>query len=223
MSCACHCRATAEHFGPEMAKGDLERYREKGPDATTVAMLEGLRSTSRRYARLLDIGAGVGVLHHELLDSCVDRAVHVEASSAYIEAAREEDARRGHVGRVEYLLGDATEVVGDLEPADVVALDRVICCYPDWDRLVRISASKATSVYAFSIPRDRWATRLGVWLENLVRTVRGDAFRAYVHPVGEIEALLAELGFDRTFLRRTFAWHIALFSYPAASEAAAAA
>lgn len=223
MSCACHCQATAEHFGPEAARKDLERYHEKGPDATTAALLDGIRSTSRHYARLLDIGAGVGVLHHELLGSSVDRAVHVEASPAYIAIARQEDERRGHEGLVEYVLGDATEVSDEVEPADVVTLDRVICCYPAWERLVRMSASKATRLYALSIPHDRWYVRLGVWLNNLVRSVRGDAFRAFVHPVGEIETVLEELGFRRTFLRRTLAWHVALFELPAAAESAAAA
>ncbi len=223
MSCACHCQATGEHFGPEAARKDLERYREKGPDATTTAMLEGIRSTSQHHVRLLDIGAGIGVLHHELLGSSVDRAVHVEASPAYIATAREEDERRGHEGRVEYVLGDATEVSDDLEPAEIVTLDRVICCYPAWERLVRISASRATRVYAFSIPHDRWYVRLGVWLANLVRSVRGDSFRAFVHPVDEIGTVLEELGFRRTFLRRTLIWHIEMFERADASEAAAAA
>ena len=223
MSCACHCQATARHFGPVAARNDLERYRKRGPDTTTAAMLEGLRSTSRRYSRLLDIGAGIGVLHHELLESFVDRAVHVEASSAYIAVGREEDERRGYGDRVEYVLGDAAELSDDLAPADVVALDRVICCYPEWERLVRTSASRATRMYAFSIPHDRWYVRLGVGIMNRVRQVRDDAFRAYVHPVAEIEGVLRELGFRRVSLRRTVIWHVALFALPAATESASAA
>lgn len=223
MSCACHCRATAEHFGPELARKDLDRYRKSGPDATTMALLEGIRSRSRHCSRLLDIGAGIGVLHHELVGSFVDRAVHVEASSAYIEAARDEDARRGHDGLVDYVHGDATDVAEELESAEIVTLDRAICCYPDWERLVRLSTSRASRIYAFSIPRDHWYIRLGVWLENLLRKIRSNEFRTYVHPVAEIEELLIEMGFHRIFLRRTFAWHIALFESIDPSEAAAAA
>lgn len=223
MSCACHCQATAEHFGPKAATDDLARYHAKGPDATTAAMLEGLRSTSRRFASLLDIGAGIGVLHHELLGSSVDRAVHVEASPAYIEVARGEDSRRGHDGRVDYVLGDATEVADELQSADIVALDRAICCYPDWERLLRISASKTSRIYAFSIPRDRWYVRLGVRVNNLLRRIRSDAFWAYVHPVTEVEGVLAEMGFRRTFLRRTLVWHIALFELTDTSASVAAA
>lgn len=130
--------------------------------------------------------------------------------------------RRGHEGRVKYVLGDAVEVPEDLEPADIVALDRVICCYPAWERLVRVSASRSTRICAFSMPHDRWYVRLGVGFANLVRRIRSDAFRAYVHPVEETEGVLTEMGFRRTFLRRTLVWHIALFELDDASEAAAA-
>ena len=213
----------AEHFGSEAATDDLDRYREKGPDATTAAILEAIRSTSRHYASLLDIGAGVGVLHHELLGSLVDRAVHVEASPAYIKVAREEDVRRGHEGRVDYVLGDATEVMNDIPAADLVTLDRAICCYPAWERLVRTSASRSRRVYAFSIPRERWYVKLGVWLNNRLRALRSDAFRAHVHPLTDIEGVLVEMGFQETRLRETLVWHVALFERVDGSDAAVAA
>ncbi|MGZ8690915.1 MAG: class I SAM-dependent methyltransferase, partial [Aeromicrobium sp.] len=44
---------------------------------------------------VLDIGGGVGAVHHELLHSGAATAVDVDASRAYIAVAREEAERQG--------------------------------------------------------------------------------------------------------------------------------
>jgi magnesium-protoporphyrin O-methyltransferase len=151
------------------------------------------------------------VIHHELLGVAIARATHVEAASAYVRVAREEDARRGAEESVDYLFGDAVELSDDLPAADLVTLDRVICCYPDWESLVRVSASKVGRLYAFSLPHDRWYVRTAVAISNLVRRLRGDDLRVFVHPVGEIDGMLVARGFRRIARRRTFVWHIALY------------
>jgi magnesium-protoporphyrin O-methyltransferase len=211
MTCCAHCRATDEHFGLDAARRDLERYHRRGPDATTRRMLEAIGRTPLRGGTLLDIGAGIGVIHHELLGVAIARATHVEAASAYVRVAREEDARRGAEESVDYLFGDAVELSDDLPAADLVTLDRVICCYPDWESLVRVSASKVGRLYAFSLPHDRWYVRTAVAISNLVRRLRGDDLRVFVHPVGEIDGMLVARGFRRIARRRTFVWHIALY------------
>lgn len=212
MRCCAHCAATAEQFGAKAARRDLARYHRRGPDATTRLLIDGLREGSHRHASLLDIGAGIGALHHELLRDTVDRATHVEASPAYIAAAREEDERRGRTEVVEYVLGDAAELAETLESADLVTLDRVICCYPDWRRLVGRSAVKARRLYAFSMPHDRWYLRLAVRLINLTRRLSGSAFRAFVHPVAEVDDLLAEMGFRRLSVECTPVWRVAVYA-----------
>ncbi len=72
---------------------DLKRYREKGPIKTTAMLLEFLREEGVKGLTLLDIGGGVGVIHHELLKSDVPQAANVEASTAYIKAAKDEAER----------------------------------------------------------------------------------------------------------------------------------
>lgn len=215
MSCCDHCKAADSHFGLEAARGDVERYRRHGPDPPTRHMLESIRTSPSENLEggcLLDIGAGIGVIHHELLGDSITRATHVEAASAYVRVAREEDERQGVEERVDYVVGDAVELSDDLPAADLVTLDRVICCYPDWKSLVRVSASKATRLYAFSVPHDRWYVRSAVAIQNVIRRLRGDEFRAFVHPVGEIDSMLVERGFRRTAVRRTVVWHVALYA-----------
>ena len=215
---SCHCQATAEQFGPAAARRDLKRYRRRGPDNTTKLILAGIRAEPGRFERLLDIGAGIGVLHHELLGETLRRATHVDASPSYLAAAREEDARRGREGIVDYVIGDAADVVESLEPADVVTLDRVICCYPDWEALVDRTAAKATTLYAFSMPHDRWYVRAAVWLINVGRRLSRSAFRAFVHPVAGVERRLEAQGFQPIRLRRTLVWHVALYRRGVSAE-----
>ncbi|MFW6039924.1 MAG: hypothetical protein ACOC9N_02480, partial [Gemmatimonadota bacterium] len=219
MSCCAHCTAADTNFGLEAARSDVERYRRRGPDRPTRLMLESIRkipSEAIEGGCLLDIGAGIGVIHHELLGDPIVSATHVEAASAYTHVAKEEDARRGVEGTVDYVLGDAVELSEDLPAADLVTLDRAICCYPDWRSLVRVSASKARRWYAFSVPHERWYVRSAVAIQNLLRRLRGNEFRTFVHPVLEIDCMLVERGFRRIALRRTLVWHVAL--YASASE-----
>lgn len=212
MPCCTHCKATEAHFGPQIAERDVKRYRRRGPDASTRLLLEMVAETDLRDAHLLDVGGGIGVLHHELLGKTVTTVTHVEAAPAYIQAARQEDERRGWQGRIEYLTGDVLDLTDALPAADLVTLDRVICCYPDWEPLVRRTADRAGRFYAHSIPHDRWYVRVGMALENFLRRLRGNAFRTFVHPCRAVEQLLAELGFRKRSVRSTMVWQVALYA-----------
>lgn len=207
MTC-CHCRATERQFDEAFARRDLKRYRKKGPDKTSRLILEAVRSQSPSEASLLDVGGGIGVLHHELLGGSVASAVHVEASSAYLTAAREEAERRGHRGQVTFTHGDFVELAPELLPAEVVTLDRVVCCYPALDGLVGLSAERASRLLLASYPRSRWWVRLGNAIENGIRWLKRDAFRTFVHPEAEIEALLERAGLRRYWDRKTFIWRV---------------
>ena len=81
----------------------------------------------------------------------MQRAVSVEAAAAYVEAARAEALRRGHGSRIEFRLGDFLTLAPELAAADLVTLDRVVCCYTDFEPLLRVSASKARRWYALSV------------------------------------------------------------------------
>lgn len=195
-----------------MARRDMDRYLESGPDTTTRLLLEGLSTLDLRDATLLDIGAGIGVIHHELIGQGIGRAVHVEASDAYIAEARSESVRRGNAERVHFVSGDFVNRASALEPTDVVTLDRVICCYPDYAALVSRSAEKARRYFAMSVPRHKWYLRAGGVLENLKRRLEGDAFRTFVHPTSALDRLLRLAGFVRRWHRTTFAWEVSVYA-----------
>ena len=212
MNCSC-CDTIDAHFGEELAREDLERYRSKGPDTTTSAILDLLRSTgaANEEATLLDIGSGIGIIPIELLGDRLKRATLVDASSSYLSAAEESAERSGLRNRIELVHGDFTELSEHLPEADLVTLDRVVCCYPDYKRLLVRSASKAKRWYALSYPRGRWYIRLGIALENLIRRLRRNPFRTYVHDPDAIHALLVDAGLERQRQELSFIWRTDLY------------
>jgi magnesium-protoporphyrin O-methyltransferase len=160
---------------------------------------------------LLDIGGGVGMMHHELLKAGAANAVGVDASTAYIRAAKEEAHRQGHGDRVRHHHGDFVMIAPSLEPADLVALDRVICCYHDVEALVGLSSALATELYGVIYPRDNLLSR-GVWsLFNLFFRLTRNPFRVFVHASSTVDGLVRRSGLRRRYYRKTFAWQVAVY------------
>ena len=161
---------------------------------------------------LLDIGGGVGAVQHDLLAAGVKAATSVDASSAYLNASRAEAERRGFADRMSFQFGNFVEVAEGIAPADIVTLDRVICCYPDMDKLVSLSAKRARRFYGVVYPRHTWWIRLGLALGNFFLRLQRSPFRTFAHPTRAVEAVLAENGFKQSSSSQTLFWQVAVFS-----------
>jgi 2-polyprenyl-3-methyl-5-hydroxy-6-metoxy-1,4-benzoquinol methylase len=198
-------------FDSDVARRDLVRYRRKGPDGPSRALLEALRRRLRLGDSLLDIGAGVGVLDFELLHMGVNTATLVEASPAYVEAAGREAEQRGLSDYIHRVVGDFTGLVGIVAPAHVVTLHRVVCCYRDYEALLGAAAKHARRVLAFSYPRNHWHIRAWLALENARRRVMGNPFRVYVHSPAAMERLVVDAGFKRLRRKSTLIWRIDVY------------
>lgn len=209
--CVAHCEGVAVEFSDKVARRDLKRYRKRGPDRTTRILLDALRAHGVEGATLLDVGAGIGAIHHELLDAGVRSATHVDAAPAYVAAAKEEVERRGHSDRVSFRQGDFVTLAGDIPPADIVTLDRVICCYPDMERLVAASTSRARRMYGVVYPRALWWVRASFAAVNLYFRLRRSAFRTYVHPTAAIDGAIRHGGLAPLRSRTTLLWYVAVY------------
>jgi tRNA1(Val) A37 N6-methylase TrmN6 len=210
MPCNC-CEITDHAFTEDEARAELKAYRRKGPPNQTKLILEAIRSLNLKNAALLDIGGGIGAIYHELLGDVAREATHVDASSAYLKEAKQEAARRGHSERVKFIHADFTDVASELPKADLVTLDRVVCCYPDFHRLLKAAAEHSQHALGLTYPRETWYLRIALKLVNFFQMLRKDPFRAFIHPVAEMDALLQREGFKRISLRRLFVWEIALY------------
>lgn len=208
--CTRYCAAETQ-FDGKVAERDLRRYRRRGADVTTRLLLEELRRQPLEGRRLLDVGGGIGVISAELADTGVASVTMVEASPAYLEVARREVGSRYGSRPTQFIIGDFAAIANTLPKADVVTLDRVVCCYPDGEALLGKAAERTLHLFAFTYPRDRWHVRMMIALENFWRRMTGKKFRAFVHPPPRMEAVLEAAGLVRDARRETFVWILELY------------
>ncbi len=173
----------------------LELIREQGVDGATV----------------LDIGGGIGVIDQELLRAGASRATLADASGASLAVAREAASAAGLADRMTFVQGDAVRRADVIGPADVVTLDRVICCYRDVESLVRLSAGWAGRLYGIVLPRDRWVVRVAIALESAWFWLTRRPYRPYAHPNRFVDALAVAEGLEPLAEAGTFFWRVALF------------
>ncbi|MEJ2596833.1 MAG: methyltransferase domain-containing protein [Anaerolineales bacterium] len=210
MNC-CQCRGIEELFSQRYVSKELSRYHAKGPDKTTRMLVEAIKEADVAGETLLDVGGGVGAIQHELLDAGVRHATDVEASTAYLNAARAEAQRRGLGEQVSYQQGNFVDLAEGIAAADIVTLDRVICCYPDMEKLVGLSAARARKLYGLVYPRDTWWIRIGLAVGNLFFKLRRSAYRGFVHPTKAVEAILSSKGLKRQFYGKTLIWQVVVY------------
>jgi len=213
MSCS-HCSQCAgieSEFDQKTATKELLAYRKEGPVKTTRILIDALLAGGISEMTLLDIGGGIGAIQHELLKAGASSCIDVEASQAYIEAAKEEAKRQGHADRTNHLHGDFVDLAEDIPQCDIVTLDRVICCYRDVRGLVEKSVAHARRLYGLVYPLDNWRARIATALENVSYRLHGSPFRVFVHPPEVVEEIVCADGFERRFCREDGVWQIVVY------------
>ena len=209
---SCHqCEGIQEQFGAETAAKEIRRFRKTGAVRSTQLLIEHLEASGVSGLTLLDVGGGIGAIHHALLERGVTTATHVDASPDYLAVARDEAERRRHADRVRFVQGDFVEIAGTIPAADIVTLDRVICCYPDMETLAARAGDHAYRLVGIVIPRDVWWMRAAVKAVNAVKRLQRSAFRVYVHDPHRIDAALRALDLTAERHARTLAWDIVIY------------
>jgi magnesium-protoporphyrin O-methyltransferase len=208
---SCQCQGIEIQFDRRNAVEKLADYQKKGPAKTTRILVAALKEAGVEGATLMDIGGGIGAIQMELLKAGAGSAVSVEASTGYIETAQQEAQRRGLQDRIQFHHGDFVELAAGLPPADIVTLDRSLCCYPDMPALVGLSAARAKQLYGLVYPRDTWWMRFGIGVGNWLERLRHIPFQGFVHPSELVEKILRSHGLRRRFYRLSGVWQIAVF------------
>ncbi len=210
MNC-CQCQGIEALFNQKIAAKELKQYRKNGPRKTTRMLIDALKDEGVRGMALLDIGGGIGTIQLELLSAGASSATNVEGSTAYIEAAMDETERQGHSDRVISYHGDFVDLAPDIPSADIVTLDRVICCYHDMKALVGLSSARAGKLYGVVYPRDNWWTRIGWAIMNFAFGVMRNPFRNFVHPTEAVDAMVRSNGLEPRFYRKTAIWQVVVY------------
>ena len=190
----CDARGCDQFFDSGFARRTADRYRKHGLSRTAARIVDLASRHGVRDATVLEIGGGVGDIQLELLKRGAAKATNLELSPGYEEEAARLLAESGFTGRVERRLHDIAADPDAVEPADVVVLNRVVCCYPDYRRLLSAAAGHARQLVVFSHPPRNPVSRTVIGAENLRNRLTGREFRAYVHPPGAMLAVLAERG-----------------------------
>ena len=206
--CSCGCPNT---FSTKDADEDLARYLKQGPDRTTRELIDAIVAEGVAGATLLDIGGGIGAIPLALLASGAARATTVDASEAYVSVARAEAERRGYGDRTTGRAGTFEEIAPDIEPADIVTLDRVVCCDPNLAGLLDGAAAHARRMVGLVYPRGTWWNRLAARVMNGFARLTRDPTRWYLHDPAAVDQILTGAGFRRREVERTFVWQVALY------------
>ena len=171
-------------FSRKYASRDARRYRQRGLGATSRALVE--LAGDVEDATVLDVGGGIGAIDLELLAAGAERAMNVELSGGYEEAASALLSERGLSDRVDRRVADFVSEGDAIEAHDLVVLHRVVCCYPDVDALMGAAAEHARRRLVLTYPQEHLPMRLGLRVVNLWLRVSGCGFRTYVHPIARI-------------------------------------
>jgi Methyltransferase domain len=201
-------------FNPRIARRSLERYRRKGLDELERMMVSSAAEGGVDEGRVLEIGGGIGALQTELLEVGAAQGEVVELSPSYAPYARELARDRGLADRTSFRVLDVLDRPEDVAPAEVVLLNRVVCCSPDGVRLTESAARLARQTLVLSFPRDRLLVRIGIRLVNGWLRLARRSFRVFLHPPAALVAAAEAEGLRLADRGRVRFWEFASLRRP---------
>ncbi|MDQ4054354.1 MAG: methyltransferase domain-containing protein [Actinomycetota bacterium] len=207
MSDCCDGRGCDKKFGSRFARRTAKRYRRTGLDPTAARMVDFLAVGGLTGATVLEIGGGTGQIGIELLRRGASSVISLELSDAYDAEAMRLAQEAGVAGRIRRLIVDIAAAPETVQPADLVVLHRVVCCYPDYERLLGAAADHCRDRLAFSHPPRNVISRMITGAENARSALRREEFRTFVHPPEAMRRVLTERGLRLELIHRTTAWH----------------
>jgi 2-polyprenyl-3-methyl-5-hydroxy-6-metoxy-1,4-benzoquinol methylase len=208
MSDCCDPRGCNELFGPRFARHLTSRYRKRGLDKTAARMAAYVVDRGVDGASVLEIGGGVGALQLELLAKGASRTTNLELVDAYDADASELAESAGMRDRMIRRQVDIAATPHQVEAHDIVVLHRVVCCYPDYERLLTAAADHAKRLLVFSHPPRNLVSRTAARLENATFRLRGKAFRTFAHPPAAMVAVAEERGMRTDYTYRGRVWQV---------------
>jgi 2-polyprenyl-3-methyl-5-hydroxy-6-metoxy-1,4-benzoquinol methylase len=211
MAGCCNSRGCDAFFSARVAERAAQRYRRKGLDGTARRMVAFLEQHGIDGLTVLEVGGGVGEIQVELLKRGAARAVNLELSPAYDDEAIRLLREAGLESRAERRLHDLAADPDGVEPADVVVLHRVVCCYPDHERLLAAAGAHARRLLVFSYPPRNRISRLLLAVQNLVFRLRRMEFRTFAHPPRKMREVVEKSGLRQAYAHHPVLWQIAGF------------
>jgi magnesium-protoporphyrin O-methyltransferase len=208
VSSCCRPESYGAFFTRKGADRALRRYQRKGLDDLSSKIAKVVRERGVTGATVLDVGGGIGALDVELVRAGAERATNVELSPEYEEAAAKLASERGVQQRIERRIGDFVSQP-DVPEADAVVMNRVVCCYPDYEALVGAAADHARRLLVFTFPRERVLVRTAFGLMNLWLRLTRNEFRGFVHSSSAMLEVARQRGLTPVLERQGPFWQLA--------------
>lgn len=183
MKDCCRAGPCEEMFDARTAEGDLEDYLELGLGPLESRMVDELsRVRAVDGARVLEIGGGIGAIQADLLQKGAASGEVIELVAAYGPYADRLAKQRGYADRTSWRVHDLLADPDAVEPADVVVMNRVVCCSADGPDLAAAAAALTTRALILSYPRSTRLTRLATAAQRAAYRFIGRQYRAYAWP-----------------------------------------
>ena len=205
-----HCCGADSMFDAKTARKQYQQYLKKGPSKVTARMIEQLSAyvDFDRDKSMIDVGGGIGALQWWFLESGGKKTTSVDASSSYIARTREHAEKNDWQDQTHFIMGDIAELDNDIGEADVITMDKVVCCYPDYKSIIKTCRDRSRSLVSLSFPMDGFVAKVISDIGALFIRFKTKNFRPYVHPVAGIRDEFLDNGFVRVDHSLSFPWHI---------------
>ena len=190
-----------------------ERYQKRGLSRSSKSLLTLILAEGITGKSAADLGCGAGGFCIELLKNGASDAVGFDLSPKMIESANGLASAKGIDSRAKFQVGNAAEM--EVPSVDLVVMDKVLCCYYEWQPLLKNTISASRDMIGLVVPRDtgvaKWPFRLGVRLVNYFQR-RGGKLLFYLHPLDQVDRTLRESGFNLLKKQSSRFWLVFLYS-----------
>ena len=202
----------------EWASHNAKRARKQGTAAPiTRHLLTALDGQGLKNRTVLDVGCGTGDLALAALARGAASADGIDLGAGAIADARSLAEERGLADRATFSVGNGA--IERLARHDVVALNRVLCCYPSVDQLLANSLGAAGDVYVYTAPIHTGLVgrfnRISIGIGNVwyrLRDRKFQGYRAFVHDLDAVDRTIAQAGFRKAHAAHHRMWQLALFT-----------
>ena len=168
-------------------------------------------------ATVLEIGGGVGDIQLELLRRGAPGRPTWSWSTPTTPTPRRWPPTPGCPRRVTGRRLDIADTPDAVEPHDIVVLHRVVCCYPDYQRLLAAAPGTPNRLLVFSHPpaQPGQSQRVAA-AENLFFRMRRSPFRTFVHDPTSLRGAAQQGRLRESYRHRGLAWHVVGLTTPPA-------
>ena len=211
MTGCCARHGQEEFFGAKTAAHDARKYRHKGADPMARSLARRAATRGVEGSTVLEIGGGIGQVVLELLRAGAASGEVIELLPDYEPHLRELALEAGVAERVAFRTADLVAAPEAAAPADIVVMNKVVCCTPDGVELAGIAASLARRTLVLSHPREAWWARAGIRTVNLYLRLRRRRFRVFAHPQAALDAAVEAHGLTRASERTGPLFRVAAF------------